>query len=150
MGQRLAQLKKPGVAIHYDGQTQVVAVSGMTIRRVDGDPWEKITDADMDSLGAVLSASVTVPGSWQTGDFPGKLPHTIFFKTGVTKLGLLQITGFTENPRGVKLRYKLVRGSKANVPLAPSPVPAARRPEATFGPVIRSEEGRAAQQLTSS
>jgi hypothetical protein len=37
MWQRLAQLKKPGVAIHYDGQTHVIAVSGMTIRRIDGD-----------------------------------------------------------------------------------------------------------------
>jgi hypothetical protein len=29
-------------------------------------------------------------------------------------MGLLQITGFTENPRGVKIRYKLVQGIETN------------------------------------
>ncbi|MDD5138642.1 MAG: serine/threonine-protein kinase [Verrucomicrobiales bacterium] len=34
-----------------------------------------------------------------------------FFKTREGGMGILQITGFTENPRGVKLRYKLVQTS---------------------------------------
>jgi hypothetical protein len=34
---------------------------------------------------------------------------TWFFKTRKGSIGLLQITGFTENPRGVKIRYKLVQ-----------------------------------------
>ena len=38
-----------------------------------------------------------------------KLPKTYLFKTPKRTIGLLQITGFTENPPGVKLRYKLVR-----------------------------------------
>ena len=111
MVQHLAQLKKPGVAIHHDGQTHVFTMSGMTMHYTDGDgdQWERITD--MDTLVAFSSGSVAGPGSWQTGDFPGKLPLTIFFKTVVTKLGLLQITGLTENPRGVKIRYKLVQGA---------------------------------------
>jgi hypothetical protein len=104
--QGLAQLKKPGLAIHHNGQTQVFTVSGMTMHSTDGDQWESITD--MDTLDAFLSGAVTAPGSWQTGDFPGKLPPTIFFKTGAAKLGLLQIAGFTENPRGARIRYKLV------------------------------------------
>jgi serine/threonine protein kinase len=37
------------------------------------------------------------------------LSHPTVFKTRKGALGLLQITGFTDNPRGVKLRYKLVR-----------------------------------------
>jgi hypothetical protein len=32
-----------------------------------------------------------------------------FFKTREGGMGILQITGFTENPRGVKIRYKLVQ-----------------------------------------
>ena len=32
-----------------------------------------------------------------------------YFRTRSGTLGLLQITGFTENPRGVKIRYKLVQ-----------------------------------------
>ncbi len=39
----------------------------------------------------------------------GNLPRTYLFKTREGGKGLLQITGFTENPRGVKLRYKLVQ-----------------------------------------
>ena len=43
----------------------------------------------------------------------GELPKTFIFKTGSGGMGILQITGFTENPRGVKIRYKLVEhGSK--------------------------------------
>jgi hypothetical protein len=39
----------------------------------------------------------------------GTVPQTYLFRTGDQGTsGLLQITGFTENPRGVKVRYKLV------------------------------------------
>ena len=34
---------------------------------------------------------------------------TWFFKTREGGMGILQITGFTDNPRGVKIRYKLVQ-----------------------------------------
>ncbi len=43
----------------------------------------------------------------------GKLPSTWVFRTREGGLGLLQITGFTEKPRGVKLRYKMVLAGKA-------------------------------------
>jgi len=39
----------------------------------------------------------------------GELPKTYLFKTSAGGLGLLQLAGFTDNPRGVKLRYKLVQ-----------------------------------------
>jgi hypothetical protein len=43
------------------------------------------------------------------------------FRTRSGKMGILQITGFTDNPRGVKIRYKLVQGKEIpNVPLQPS------------------------------
>jgi hypothetical protein len=91
----------------------------------------------MDNLGAFLSSGVTVPGSWQDGDFPGKLPLTIFFKTGVTKLGLLQITGFTENPRGVKIRYKLVQSPTDSPVLNPIQLePASRSTALALAPAI--------------
>jgi predicted Ser/Thr protein kinase len=38
-----------------------------------------------------------------------ELPKTFIFKTAKGSMGILQITGFTENPHGVKLRYKLVQ-----------------------------------------
>ena len=36
-------------------------------------------------------------------------PATWLFKTREGGMGLVQITGFTENPRAVKIRYKLVQ-----------------------------------------
>jgi hypothetical protein len=41
---------------------------------------------------------------------------TYIFKTREGGMGLLQLTGFTDNPRGVKLRYKLVQNSTTNPP----------------------------------
>jgi hypothetical protein len=40
---------------------------------------------------------------------------TWFFKTREGGMGILQITGFTDNPRGVKIRYKLVQPSASLV-----------------------------------
>ena len=112
--QHLAPLKKPGVAIHYDGQIHIIAVSGVVIHDTDDDQWKRITDmgdlAGPDGF-CFLSSAVTVPGAYQTCNFPDKLPLTIFFKTGACKLGLLQITGFTNNPPGVKIRYKLAQST---------------------------------------
>jgi hypothetical protein len=44
---------------------------------------------------------------------------TFYVRTREGGMGLLQITGFTENPRGVKVRYKLVQ----NGPALPAPAP---------------------------
>ena len=42
---------------------------------------------------------------------PLEKPLTFALQTSNGTMGLLQITGFTENPRGVKIRYKLVQTS---------------------------------------
>jgi len=41
-------------------------------------------------------------------------PATYAFQTREGGIGLLQITGFTDNPRGVKIRYKLVQNGGDN------------------------------------
>ena len=56
------------------------------------------------------------------------LPRSSAFRTKDGTMGVLQVIDFTDNPRGVKIRYKLVRDSKAMVPLTPSPAPATGRP----------------------
>jgi hypothetical protein len=58
------------------------------------------------------------------------LPATRIFKTQSGSLGILQITGFTENPRGVELRYKLVQNAVAS-PAPTATAPAA--PKLSFG-----------------
>jgi serine/threonine protein kinase len=52
----------------------------------------------------------------------GNLPRTYLFKTREGGKGLLQITGFTENPRGMKIRYKLVQdiGATKTIPTGAS------------------------------
>jgi len=47
---------------------------------------------------------------------PDLLPRTFVFETRTGLHGLLQITGLTENPRGVKLRYKLLQPSVSTAP----------------------------------
>jgi len=44
------------------------------------------------------------------------LPSTWIFQTREGGVGILQITGFTGNPRGVKIRYKLVQASTTTQP----------------------------------
>ena len=46
-------------------------------------------------------------------------PATWLFKTREGSSGILQITGFTDNPRGVKLRYKLVQTQASTTPACP-------------------------------
>ena len=41
-------------------------------------------------------------------------PTTRYIRNRDGKIGVLEITGFTDNPRGVKIRYKLVK--RADVP----------------------------------
>ena len=43
---------------------------------------------------------------------PTQLPRTLALQTREGVQGLLQLTGFTKEPRGVKIRYKLVQSSK--------------------------------------
>jgi serine/threonine protein kinase len=47
-------------------------------------------------------------------------PLTFAFQTSAGGVGVLQITGFTENPRGVKIRYKLVQNAKSPPVVVPT------------------------------
>jgi hypothetical protein len=49
----------------------------------------------------------------------GELPSTYLFKTREGGRGILQITGFTENPPAVKIRYKLVLAQASPEPITP-------------------------------
>ena len=46
-----------------------------------------------------------------------RLPITLGIRTSSGRMGILQIIGFTDNPRGVKIRYKLATQQKADAPL---------------------------------
>src|ERR1035438_5702051 len=46
-----------------------------------------------------------------------ELPNTYLFKTREGGMGILQITGFTENPSALKIRYKLVLPQASPAPI---------------------------------
>jgi serine/threonine protein kinase/preprotein translocase subunit SecD len=51
---------------------------------------------------------------------PNRGPDTYYFRTRDDTWGVMQITGFTENPRGVKIRYKLVQDAKSPPVVVPT------------------------------
>jgi hypothetical protein len=65
----------------------------------------------------------------------GELPSTYLFKTREGGRGILQITGFTENPPALKIRYKLVLAQSKNLSTPPVHVVHANTNTAGFGPM---------------
>jgi hypothetical protein len=70
------------------------------------DQWDEITNAQaLDTL----RKKVGKRGMNRETYAHGNLPYTFLIKSINVNIGLLQITGFTSNPRGVRIRYKLVQ-----------------------------------------
>ena len=77
---------------------------GMVLLVLPSEAWSKTTPEQLDR-DIASAADERVPLLEITAK--GNLP-TYGFKTSEGARGIFQITGFTDNPRGVKLRYKLV------------------------------------------
>jgi hypothetical protein len=110
---------------------------GMKVIPLSREDWNDMTSPQlMDELrlATPLTKETGAPGCVLFGSYD--LPATFGFATRDGGLGVLQITGFTTDPRCVMIRYKLARDAKAHVPLAP----AAERPEPTFGPAYGHEQ----------
>jgi tRNA A-37 threonylcarbamoyl transferase component Bud32 len=72
-----------------------------------GTTLQSLDEGDMDDVTAKTGMVVyRLPPEIQR-------PQTLAFQTRDGISGLLQITGFTENPHGVKIRYKLVQSGRA-------------------------------------
>ena len=76
--------------------------------------WDEDRPA-MDMLDWFSRTMPSSPGTEISAEMPGKgpLPVTYQFKTREGATGLLQIVGFSEDPPGVKIRYKLVQKERA-------------------------------------
>jgi serine/threonine protein kinase len=85
----------------------------MKVAAVPPSAWDLVPEPDFTNQLAGVTARETTVLSGQMGSF-----STWFFQTRKGRMGILQITGFTENPRGVKIRYKLVQngGATSNRP----------------------------------
>jgi hypothetical protein len=88
-----------------------------TLVRMSNDAWTSLSAATVNAM-AELQGTESVGGRLAASYGEEKLgqpPVTFAFRTANSTRGLMQVTGFTENPRGVKLRYKLVQnGNKQN------------------------------------
>lgn len=103
-----AWLRTNGIDAMGETSVSVRGLVGMDmiVRPLAGPLWESLKPQDA-LANEVLQQGA--PGSPVFLSAKGELPETFLFKTRECGVGLLQITGFTENPRGVKIRYKLVR-----------------------------------------
>jgi serine/threonine protein kinase len=80
--------------------------------KLQNQPWP-----DAPLPGGVINSAAqldsTSPGGPLVNLLMLKQSAMWFFKTREGGMGILQITGFTDNPRGVKIRYKLVQNFNA-------------------------------------
>ena len=73
--------------------------------------WDIVTATDVGQDWTLMQQE---PRQEQMFGAPPGLSGTFLFQTREGGKGILQITGFTENPRGVKIRYKLVQNGNAS------------------------------------
>jgi hypothetical protein len=82
-----------------------------------GDQWDKTTNFEaLDRFRHNFSSQGVV----QTFTAHGNPPQTFWLKSAAGTLGILQITGFTVNPRGVRIRYKLVQNGNESASSQPA------------------------------
>jgi len=110
----------PGIIVAAPSTNRALTVAGTRVQVIpllnSVQAWENPRAADLD-LPYELRSGQTVS---VTGESSSP-PVTFAFRTEKGVRGLLQITGFTENPRCVKIRYKLVQGAEAaSSPAAPA------------------------------
>ena len=83
----------------------------LKLARVGNDKWGAISEGELVRVlsGGATALQIVTQGKMKVYLPPKETqpPMTFAFKTSSGGVGLLQITGFADNPRGVKLRYKL-------------------------------------------
>jgi serine/threonine protein kinase/LysM repeat protein len=98
------------------GDNPRLAGIGMAAVPVPADAWNTVAAKQIaeetDNIGPSDQTHPLIMQPVQTA-LPD-LPVVWLFKTRDGSYGVLQITGFTDNPRGVKLRYKLVQNDVTN------------------------------------
>lgn len=107
----------------YVGRRWALITHGLKLSDLTPSQWENASTSD---LIAVLNIPTAVEHVEVTGATlyvlpDGLLPITFAFETRDGARGLLQVTGFTDNPRGVKLRYKLAPAATTRAALKPIP-----------------------------
>ncbi|MGC3959415.1 MAG: serine/threonine-protein kinase [Verrucomicrobiota bacterium] len=112
---------RKGLLIKHDSQAnraELVGMNGVMTQESHADQWDQISNLQaLETLRKNYMSEGGSVGAAVSGDGM----HTFLFKTGSGRIGLLQITGFTQNPRGVKIRYKLVQADAAAKTITAAP-----------------------------
>jgi len=107
--EKMAWVKEKGidvaVTIHEGDMCLVGNVESVLRRSFDTD-WDKTTAAEVLSNRELLKDKF---GFDNIQRFRRQLPATFMFKTRQGGMGLFQIVGFTDDPYGVKVRFKMAR-----------------------------------------
>lgn len=78
---------------------------GMIFLQVNNSYWDKVQALALATEDIWEKGKPGIPANMTA---QGQLPATYIFKTREGGIGILQIISFTENPKGVKIRYKMV------------------------------------------
>ena len=103
---RLARLRKLGVDAICDDSRTVSGLAGLDVIVVPlpDEAWERLHLSNMAEKDFVREG---IPGAPVFISARGDLPATFLVKTREGSVGMLQILDFPEEPRGVRIRYKL-------------------------------------------
>jgi hypothetical protein len=101
----------PGMApggISFSRDERMLLATGDTdVKAVARESWNAMlpeqAQAELKQVQFTAGESIFISDTIQEAE----LPKTFVFKTRQGSIGLLQITGFSDNPSGVKIRYKL-------------------------------------------
>jgi len=99
----VAWMEGQGLDVINDTGHSIKAVD-LKIRALDASAWDTLTPEDLRASLANVTAT-----QWSDLLPNGKLPATYAFQTRQGGSGILQITGTTNNPSAVKIRYKMLR-----------------------------------------
>jgi hypothetical protein len=91
--------------------SQLIASTNLAFKPVDSRDWDLLT-APAASVG--ISKLEFTPAARREYVPFDQFPKTIIFKTRAGNMGILQITGLSDNPLGAQIRYRLIKS-------APSP-----------------------------
>jgi Flp pilus assembly protein TadD/tRNA A-37 threonylcarbamoyl transferase component Bud32 len=117
MSDAVSWYRRNGVDVMGRTQNSPLLGRDMIAHRVPAEWWNSLTAEQLDTF--------LVQSKHEYATLETILDYvdgtTFLFKTREGSIGLLQDTGFTDDPRGVKIRYKLVQTNTSVVPQTSEP-----------------------------